>query len=40
VLLERIKAEKARREGEGKGRRKGSRRKRRKTGKAQQLKML
>ena len=40
VLLERIRVEKARREGEGKGRRKGIRRKRRKTEKAQQLKML
>ncbi len=40
VLLERIKAEKARREGERKGRKKGSRKKRRKTEKAQQLKML
>jgi type I restriction enzyme S subunit len=40
VLLERIKAEKARREGEGKGKRKGSRRKRRKTEEAEQLRML
>ena len=40
VLLERIKAEKARREGEGKGKRKGSRRKRRKPEKAEQLMML
>ena len=40
VLLERIKAEKARREGERKGRKKGNRKKRRKTEKAQQLKML
>ncbi len=40
VLLERIKAEKARREGERKGRKKGTRKKRRKTRKAQQLKML
>lgn len=38
VLLERIQAEKARRE--GKGKRKGSRRKRRKTEEAEQLRML
>ena len=40
VLLECIKAEKARREGEGKGKRKGSGRRRRKTEEAEQLRML
>ena len=40
VLLERIRAEKARREAERQGRKKGSRKKRRKPEKAQQLKML
>ena len=40
VLLERIRVEKARREGEGKGKRKGSRGKRRKTEEAEQLRML
>lgn len=40
VLLEHIKAEKARREGEGKGKRQGSRRKRRQTEEAEQLRML
>ena len=40
VLLERIKAEKARREGEGRGKRKGSWRKRRKPKEAEQLRML
>jgi type I restriction enzyme S subunit len=40
VLLERIKAEKARREREGKSERKGSRRKRGKTEEAEQLRML
>jgi type I restriction enzyme S subunit len=40
VLLERIKAEKARQEREGKGKRKGSGRKRRKTEEAEQLRML
>ena len=40
VLLERIRAEKARREVERKGKRKGSRRKRRKTEEAEQLRML